>query len=52
MELRVRIVFGDENSLYKVVLLQPGLWCAFFLSFLKFSLFYFLSVGQGATFNV
>lgn len=48
MELRVRIVFGDENSLCKVVLLQPGLWCAFFLSFLQFHNFTSLSVRQGA----
>lgn len=42
MELRVRIVLGDENSLCKVVPLQPGLWCAFFVSFFTIPWFYFL----------
>lgn len=49
MKLRIRIVFGDENSLCKVVLLQPGLWCAFFLPFIQFDDFTSLSVRQGAT---
>lgn len=47
-----RIKSQDYFWRWIVVLLQPGLWCAFFLSFLQFHDFISSSVRQGAAENV